>query len=367
MFVPSAKSNLSLIILFLISILLFVWVNNSRMFIKEKYYAEKMEAAQLMKQATDALGDYRTFCGAYCDPENDPNQSGIIGLKETPITTDRGSLVGKLTSLNPNFAAVMISMFKKAKLSKGDRIAISSTSSYPATNIAVYAAAKVMGLKVVIINSVGASMFGATDPEFTWLDMESFLYEKGIFPYKSIAASIGGGRDLGRGLNVLGRDMILKAIERNDIQLVRENDLDGNISRKMEIYHSSYKNYDAYINIGGGLSSIGSSINGRLITDGYHRNIHNNNIPRKGTMFEFAGESTPIVHLADVTEIARSYELPQAPVPVPEVGIGRMFVDERYNVTIAIISLIILIALIAVVIFFDHSQMKLRDDEVNGQ
>jgi len=69
MFVPSAKSNLSLIVLFLISILLFVWVNNSRMFIKEKYYSEKMEAALLMKQATEALKDYRTFCGAYCDPE----------------------------------------------------------------------------------------------------------------------------------------------------------------------------------------------------------------------------------------------------------------------------------------------------------
>jgi len=365
MFVPSAKSNLSLIILFLISILLFVWVNNSRMFIKEKYYSEKMEAAQLMKQATDALSEYRTFCGAYCDPENDPNESGIIGLKETPITTDRGSLEGKLTSLNPNFAAVMVSVFKKAKLKEGDRIAISSTSSYPAINIAVYAAAKVLGLKVVSINSVGASMFGATDPEFTWLDMESYLYEKGIFAYKTKAASIGGGRDLGRGLNVLGRDMILKAIERNDVRLVRENDLDGNINRKMEIYKSNYKKYDAYINIGGGLSSIGSSINGRLITDGYHRNIHNNNIPRKGTMFEFAENGTPVIHLADISGIARKYELPQAPVPVPEVGVGRMYVDERYNVTVAIISLIILIALIAVVIFFDHSQMKLRDDEVN--
>ncbi|MDP8220436.1 MAG: poly-gamma-glutamate system protein [Candidatus Stygibacter frigidus] len=365
MFVPSAKSNLSLIILFLISILLFLWVNNSRMFIKEKYYSEKMEASQLMQRAENALKDYRTFCGAYCDPENDPNQSGIIGLKETPITTDRGSLEGKLTSLNPNFAAVMVSMFKKARLAEGDRIALSSTSSYPAINIAVYSAAKVLGLKVVSINSVGASMFGATDPEFTWLDMESFLYEKGIFPYKTKAASIGGGRDLGRGLNVLGRDMILKAIERNDIQLVKENDLDENINRKMEIYHNSYKKYDAYINIGGGLSSIGSSINGKLITDGYHRNIHNNNIPRKGTMFKFAADSTPIIHLADISDIARNYELPQAPVPIPEAGIGRIFVDERYNVTIAIIALIILSALISVVIFFDHSQMKLHDDEVN--
>ncbi len=367
MFIPSAKSNLSLIILFIISIILFIWVNNSRMFIKEKYYQDKLEAATLMKQATETLQNHRLSCGAYCDPENDPNQSGIIGLKETPITTDRGSLQGKLTSLNPNLAAVMVSMFKKAKLSEGDRIAVSSTSSYPAINIAVYSAAKVLGLKVVAINSVGASMFGATDPEFTWLDMESLLIEYGVFSYKTEAASIGGGRDLGRGLNKLGRDMILKAIDRNGVELVQERNLDDNIDRKMAIYKSKYKKYDAYINIGGGLSSIGSSVNSRLIANGFHRTINNNNIPRKGTMFEFAQMGTSIIHLADITEIARKYDLPEAPVPIPEVGSGRMFVDERYNVTIAIISLIILIALISVVIFFDHSQMRLKDDEVSGE
>jgi poly-gamma-glutamate system protein len=364
MFIPTAKSKFSLIILFLVSIILFIWVDNSRMFIKDKYYHEKMVAAQLMQKSLETLQQFRLSCGIYCDPENDPNQTGIIGLKETPITTDRGSLEAKLTSMNPNFAAAIVALFKRAGLSAGDRIAVSCTSSYPAINIAVYAAAAVLQLEVVATNSVGASMFGATDPEFTWLDMETMLYERGVLPYKSVAASIGGGRDLGRGLNQLGRDMILMAIDRNNVQLVQGKDLDDNIKLKMKIYHDKYQKYDAYVNIGGGLSSIGSSINGRLISDGYHRHIQNNNIPRKGTMFEFSKNLTPIIHLADIERIARIYDLPEAPVPLPQVGSGKIFVDERYNVTFAIIALAVIIALITVVIFFDHSQMKLRDDEV---
>jgi poly-gamma-glutamate system protein len=210
-------------------------------------------------------------------------------------------------------------------------------------------------------------MFGATDPAFTWLDMESLLYDKGIFPYKSVAASVGGGLDQGRGLNLQGRDMIVEAIRRNNVELVQEESLNANITRKMEIYQEKYNKYDAYINIGGGLSSIGNAINGKLISDGYHRSIQNNNLPRVGTMFQFAEKGTPIIHLSDFIKLARMYELPEAPVPLPQPGTGRVFVNERYNVTIAIIALIILIAMIVAVILFDHSQIKLRDDEVNQE
>ncbi|MCF7919524.1 MAG: poly-gamma-glutamate system protein [Candidatus Cloacimonetes bacterium] len=365
MFIPSAKSKISLLALLVVAMLLFVWVNNSRMFLKEKDYDKKLEAALLMKKAYDAVKQDRLECGAYCDLENDPYQSGVIGPKETPITTDRGSLDGKLTSLNPNYAAVMVSLMKRAHLNKGDRVAISCTGSYPAINLAVYAAATALELKVVPISSVGASMFGATDPDFTWLDMETLLYNQGIFPFKSVAASIGGGRDLGRGLNLLGRNMIVEAIKRNSTELVQEESLEANIEKKMTIYNSRFPKYDAYINIGGGLSSIGSSINGRLISDGYHRTINNNNLPRIGTMFLFAEQGTPIIHLSDFLDLARRFELPETPVPLPEPGTGSVFVNERYNVTIAIISLVILLALISIVVFFDHSQMKLRDEEVN--
>lgn len=366
MFIPSAKSKFSLILLLIVSIVLFIWVNNSRIFVKQKYFSEKLEAAKLMKKAGEVIKEYRLEQGVFIDEINDPNKTSLIGEKQTLITTDRGNLTAKLTSLNPNLAAVVIEMFKKTRLKKGDVIAMSCTGSFPAVNLAVMSAAKVMELNMIIISSVGASMFGATDPDFTWLDMEKLLNEKGIFNYKSIAASIGGGRDLGRGLNQTGRELIIESIKRNEVQLVQENSLENNIKKKMGIFkESAEKPVKLYVNIGGGLSSLGNSISGKLLSPGLRRHVDVKNIPLKGTLFLFAEEGIPIVHLLDIIKVAEIYNLPIAPDPIPEPGIGTVFLAEKYNITISGISLVILVLLILVIIFFDHKQMKLKEDEVN--
>jgi len=242
MFIPSAKSNLSLISLMLIAIALFMWVDSSLVFVSKEYFEEKLAASELMKNAELAIKEFRNSKGIYIDEVNDPNRTAMIGDKQSPIVTDRGDLTSKLTSLNPNFAAVIVDMFKKANLKKGDKITVSCTGSFPALNIAVLSAAKVLELDLIIISSVGASMFGATDPNFTWLDMEEFFIQNGIFDYKSIAASIGGRRDLGRGLNKNGRELIINNIKKNNVQLIQEETLEQNIIKKMEIYRSTGQN-----------------------------------------------------------------------------------------------------------------------------
>ncbi len=366
MFIPSAKSKFSLVILMLIAIALFIWVDNSRVFVSDKYYEEKLAASKLMQSAELAIKEYRNSEGIYIDEVNDPNRTAMIGDKQSPIITDRGDLTSKLTSLNPNFAAVIVEMFKEANLKKGDKIAISYTGSFPALNIAVLSAAKVMELEPIIISSVGASMFGATDPDFTWLDMEEFFIQNNIFDYKSIAASIGGGRDLGRGLSKNGRELIIKNINKHDIQLVREETLEQNIIKKMELFKDSGQNEIAlYVNIGGGLSSIGATLNGRLIDPGLHRYLTLTNPPLKGTMLLFADEGIPVVHLLDITKLAEDKQLPLAPDPLPEPGNGSMFEYEKYNLTVTTISFAILIILILIVIFFDHNELKIKDDEIN--
>ncbi len=366
MFVPSAKSNLSLLVLLLASIVLFIWVENSRIYVNEKHYGEKMAAAELMQQAINVIKENRQSQGIFIDNINDPNLTGMIGERQSLIVTDRGNLTEKLTSLNPNFAAAVIELFKRAGLKKGDLVAVSCTGSHPAVNIAVLSAAKVMELEVVMISSVGSSMFGATDPDFTWLDMETLLNEKGIFDYKSAATSLGGGRDLGRGLNILGRNKILEAIERNNVLLVQEENLEDNIERKLEIFDTAAgeRKYSLYVNVGGGLSSLGNSINGRLLGTGLHRYISMKNIPLKGTLFLFADRGVPVIHLLDIERFARNHNLPDAPTPLPEPGTGYMFRGEVYNITTASIALAILIILVLLVIFFDHKQLKLRDDEI---
>ncbi|MFO7895787.1 MAG: poly-gamma-glutamate system protein [Candidatus Cloacimonadales bacterium] len=367
MFIPSAKSKLSLILLFFIALLLFIWVEGSTNYVKEDHFELKMKAAQEMQNAAKVLKQNRIDSGAYIDNLNDPNKTALVGDRESVIITDRGNLTSKLTSLNPNMAAVVVDFFKNAELKAGDKVAVSYTGSFPGMNLALFSAAKVMDLDLKIVSSVGASMFGATDPDFTWLDMEKVLNDSGVFPYHSSAASIGGGRDLGRGLSLRGRELILDAIERNNVTLINGSSLEDNIAQKMFILDelAAGDEYKLYVNIGGGLSSLGTTLNGQMVSPGLHRYLKLKNIPTKGTMFLFAERGVKLLHLLDIVGISNQYEMPVAPEPLPQAGMGKVFEAEKYSISITIISLVILLILIAMVIFFDHHELKIKKDEIN--
>jgi len=78
MFVPSAKSNLSLLVLLLVSIGLFIWVENSRVYVSEKHYEEKMAAANLMQKAINTIKDYRVSQDIFIDEVNDQNAKKVV-------------------------------------------------------------------------------------------------------------------------------------------------------------------------------------------------------------------------------------------------------------------------------------------------
>jgi poly-gamma-glutamate system protein len=88
-------------------------------------------------------------------------------------------------------------------------------------NIALYAAIKALHLKPTIISSVSSSQWGANDPDFLWIDMEHQLYNQGIFPFRSVAASIGGRYDKGKEMSEAARKSIIQAIEKNGLPGLR--------------------------------------------------------------------------------------------------------------------------------------------------
>jgi len=75
-------------------------------------------------------------------------------------------------------------------------------------------------------------MWGANIPELTWLDMEKILYQQGLLNYRTVASSIGAGEDIGEGLTDEGKNLILSAIRRNQIPLIKETTLEESIQNE---------------------------------------------------------------------------------------------------------------------------------------
>ena len=67
----------------------------------------------------------------------------------------------------------------------------------------------------LIISSLSASQFGANDPDFLWVDMERVLHDSNpdLFPFRTMAASLGGVDDRALGMSKQGRQALNAAIE----------------------------------------------------------------------------------------------------------------------------------------------------------
>jgi poly-gamma-glutamate system protein len=367
MYRPSIKSKRTLIFLMLLSAALFYWSENSRVQVRQPNYDLKIQAARKMQQALEALRRNREDAGWALDEVNDPNQSALVGLQYSLITTDQGDLGAKLTTINPNFAAVVLQMLIDAGVLKGDHVAVAFTGSFPALNIAVIIACETLEAVPVIITSVGSSMWGANEPEFTYLDMEKILFDQGIIHHRTIAASIGGGEDIGRSLSQAGRSLIEEAMQRNDVPLIAGKSLEENIHQRRVIYNerSEGKPYKVFINVGGGAAVLGTNEVGNMIPPGLNRVYRPMNYPAKGLLVQMWEEGTPVIHLLNVDRIAESYGLPRSPVPLPPVGSGKIFEVEKYNLKIAGFSAALLFAVLFAIVLLDRDKYKLREEGVD--
>lgn len=361
-----AKSNIVLGLLFLLSLLAFIAVENSKVDVKQNWYEEKLEAAQLSQLAANHLKNYRLENGVFIDAINDPNQTALIGQEYSLITTDQGFIDSKLSATNPNFAAVIVQLLKEAGLNDKDNVAVAFSGSFPGLNISVLAALETLKLRPIVITSVGSSNYGANDPYFTWLDMENILYKSNIFHNKSVAASIGGGNDLGRGLSPEGRDLIVKAIERNDVEFINEKHLENGIARRLEIYEkfSQGQPIKAFINVGGGIASLGNTINGKLIPSGLTQHLPMSNFPLRGVIIQMGQKGIPIIHLLNIDQLLSKYGLPVNPDPLPEPGEGGIFIQKKYSVIITSVATLFLVIVIVFIYLSERKHYRLGTDVV---
>ena len=296
-------------------------------------YDRKLAASRQAQECFQAISRLKDQMGLESDPTADINETGLIGLEYSFITTTIGNLEAKRTSTNPNMAAVVVDMFTELGLQPGDCIAINCSGSFPALNIAVLCAVQQMELEPYLISSFGASTHGANDPALTWLDMEHHLYREGLIAHRSNLFSIGGMEDVGREMDPTLRETITKRIQGYGYELFYEEDLIHNVCSRYEIYRAQ-GDIKCFINVGGNDASFGDS-NIMVHADGGILTALPEKDNSTGLVQLFLKDGIPVIHLLNIKTLAADYGLPIDPVPLPAPGEGGVYFEAGYRTWIA--------------------------------
>jgi len=368
---PRAVSQAVVVLIAILALGSLLAVEFLRADVQQDHFSLKKQAAELAHTCMETIKARREALGYPIDKDIDPADTGMIGMMISEVTTIAGHLPSKQTSTNPNFAAIVVDMLKRADVKKGDLVAVGCSGSFPALNTSVYAALETMEVKPVIIASAGASQFGANFPNFLWIDMERELEEAKLISFRAAACSIGGYEDLGLGMSEEAKTLIEKAIkERNQLTMLQPESTSESlgqqrfkeaIDKRMAIYEAeaSGGRYKAYINVGGGTISVGRSVGKKLFEPGLNLRARPAALQVDSVMSRFMRDGVPVVHLVQVDELAAKYELPLAPSEAsigPDGSVkleGTVFVRRQYRRGLAAALLVVLLISLRALVLTD--------------
>jgi poly-gamma-glutamate system protein len=263
--------------------------------------------------------------------------NGLLGVEYTPITTTLGSLDAKETAINPEFAALIVRILEEDGFDSSSVVGVACSGSFPGLSIACLAALHTIGAKVILASSLGASSFGANEPEATWIDMERWLIEAGELSVKSSLVSAGAENDAGEGLPEGGFELIRRACERCGVQLSVPGSLREAIDEKIRLFDG----IDLLVNIGGNHAMLGGCVHASGIPPGFHRSLHSCMDENRGVILRLSSQGIPVLHLLNIREIAARYGLPIGYAPSTHSAslFARRTVD-RTQVTMVILLLL---------------------------
>ena len=366
----SIKSNPVLIALAVGSIIVMTCIEKNMETRWSSDASLKEEAMSVMAQCIGHLTKHAEETDIPIDPVNDPNGTGMIGPRYSEITSGRGAHPSKLATTNSSSAALLVHLLKEANVKEGDMIAVGQTGSFPGLNIALSVAADVMKVELVSIASVTSSSWGATNPNYTWLDMHAILKQSGLITSNILGASIGANQDIGRSLSPVGRSSALHAIHRNDLRPIVNGSLEENISERIKLFSTNSlkkkKAISLYVNIGGGIASLGSRANSTFLPHGLlsAKNIHE--LPdRKGLVYEFSERGIQTLNLKNIEQLYSEYNVMN---DSPEDSLEEshlLFAEVKYKVPLVWASLLLLVSSIAFIIIVENRRNALGSNIVS--
>ena len=348
------------------------------------YYEKMLEASSLTKKAFDTIKQYKLDNGMPIVSE-DKLKTGLIGEEATAIFTTPGNLHAKRTTCNPNWAAVIIDYFYKANLKSGDQVVFVFSGSFPGLNIAALAAAEVFGLNTAVMASIGASSYGATDPDFTFFDMMCLLNGKDVLKDRLDYVSFGGGSDTGNNFHdeeeiFWNEDLenlrtieeikssIKARIDKEGVNFIYEPDFSTNIDKRIEYLRQLVPDAKFLLNVGG--SSVGIGVDAETYIDSGFQDPTTKmtsklssfdvNKDNWGLIQYFLTKEIPVASMLNIRGLASDYGLAYDPDVMPAVGDGEIYLIKTGNLTITVIAIVVSVA---VAVFYSIYKRKLNAEE----
>ena len=328
---------------------------------------EQKDAVLLMEEAEKYLKEEILSRGIEIE-EEDLNKTALLGPEFTELTSTPGEVGAKRSVLNPYFAAAMIRYFREAGLKRGDKIAISTSGSFPGFVIATLIASKVYGLDVYLTASVGASMHGATRVEYNIFDIIKALRDGGFASYHLVGVSCGSKNDQGgsvlegilyEGTPELSYELCKEASLWSGAEIIHYENLTDSIRRHLELLGEDVK---MFINIGG--ASVNSGTSAYTLDFPQGLVLDPPKIPEGdniGLNYEYAKRGIPVLNLLNVKKLCQDNSISFDPFPLPKAEDYASYTQPVYSKTLiaVFLSLFFITLIIAVV----DSKVEIKEDK----
>jgi poly-gamma-glutamate system protein len=276
-----------------------------------EYISTMKESVNLTKKWFSIIEEYKSERGIKSDANSNVPNNFMIGNDWSEITTTLGSLEAKQTSTNPDFSALIVRLLHEAHISAGDKVGVILSGSFPSLAVSVLAALQTMDIDALVMSSVGASTFGANQPDATWLDIESALIKYGGLKFRSVLVSAGAGDDSGKGLSPEGLAAIQQAAYRNKVNLYIPSSLQESIEKRFEIFKNN--KIALLINIGGNETALGGCSHSLSIPNGLHLTLKGCTDESRGLITRMSELGIPFINLLDIKNIAGKYGMDVSP------------------------------------------------------
>lgn len=299
-------------------------------------HAVKLRAAAIMDACMAQVRGYKEELGIPISPD-DLHGTGMIGDPYTGITTTNGALEAKRTTANGDMAALVVQLLDEAGVRPGDRVGAGFSGSFPAMDLAVLSACAAMGVDLVYISSVGASTYGANQPQLTFPDMVYRLVEDGLLPQHGAAVSLGGEMDCGLDMDQAVLAPIRTRLEGHSVPLLVIQDFPQNVQARMALYEKDGP-IVCFVGVGGNLTTSGRGENELpwgVIPPDRVKQVD----AGSGLMERYNAQGLPVIHLLNIKRLVADYGLPYDPESLPAPGTSAVYQSVRYPRLPALLAL----------------------------